>query len=142
VVQLRVSLTWQLFALTAVIRLAYLFAFHPPFETVYWALSTSLLREGSLADDGNFITDFEPFYPVFLAVTRWVVGDRAWIVQLFQTLVASLGSVFLFWLAHMLTGSTRIAVTSALLFAVDPLLVKQATLPVVRLRSIVPQTSF
>jgi hypothetical protein len=30
-----------------------------------------------LAVDGNFITDFEPFYPVFLAVTRWVVGDHA-----------------------------------------------------------------
>jgi hypothetical protein len=74
VVQLRVSLAWQLFALTAVIRLAYLFAFHPPFETVYWTLSTSLLHDGSLAVDGNFITDFEPFYPVFLAVTKWVLA--------------------------------------------------------------------
>jgi hypothetical protein len=80
-----------------------------------------------LAVDGNFITDFEPFYPVFLAVTRWVVGDHALIVQVFQTLIASLGSVFLFRLAHLLTGSTRVAVASALLFAVDPLLVKQAS---------------
>jgi hypothetical protein len=108
VVQLSVSLAWQLFALTAVIRLAYLFAFHPPFETVYWTLSTSLLHEGSLAVDGNFITDFEPFYPVFLAVTRWVFGDHASLVQVFQTLIASRGSVFLFRLgtsAHQLDGS-------------------------------------
>jgi 4-amino-4-deoxy-L-arabinose transferase-like glycosyltransferase len=70
-----------------------------------------------LAVDGNFITGFEPFYPVFLAVTRWVVGDHAWIVQLFPTLIASVGSVFLFRLAHLLAGSTRIAVTSALLYA-------------------------
>jgi Dolichyl-phosphate-mannose-protein mannosyltransferase len=127
VVQLRVSLAWQLFALTAAIRLAYLFIFHPPFETVYWALSTSLLHDGSLKVDGNFITDFEPFYPVFLGMTRWVVGDHALIVQVFQTLIASLGSAFLFRLAHLLTGSTRVAVTSALLFAIDPLLVKQAS---------------
>jgi hypothetical protein len=127
VVQLKVSLTWQLFALTAVIRLAYLFIFHPSFETVYWALSTGLLHDCSLAVDGNFITDFEPFYPVFLALTRWLFGDHALIVQVFQTLIASLGSVFLLRLAQLLTSSTMVAVTSALLFAVDPLLVKQAS---------------
>jgi hypothetical protein len=127
VVQSNASLAWQLFALTCVVRLAYLFVFHPPFETVYWALSTNLLREGSLAVDGNFITDFEPFYPVFLAVTRWAVGDHASIVQLFQTSIAALGSVLLFRLADLLAGSTRVAVIAALLFAVDPLLVKQAS---------------
>jgi hypothetical protein len=62
-------------------------------------------------------------------VTRWAFGDHASIVQLFQTLIASLGSVLLFRLAYLLTGAKRIAVISALLFAVDPLLVKQASGP-------------
>jgi hypothetical protein len=34
------------------------------------------------------------------------IGDHASLVQVFQTLIASLGSVFLFRLAHRLTSST------------------------------------
>jgi hypothetical protein len=118
-----------LFLLAALPRLAYLLAIRPPFDSVYWALSDGLLRDGSLAVDGTKLTDFEPLYPVFLAASRVLVRDSVFAVQVLQTAVASLGAVFLYRVAHALTGRPRLAVISAWLYAAYPLLIRQAAQP-------------
>ena len=118
-----------LFALGLLIRLGYLFVFTPPFEGTYWNLSTSLLRDSSLAIDGHAITHFEPLYPLFLAGARWLSRDQALLVQVFQSLIASLGTAYVYGLAHALTGRRSVAAIAALLHALDPLLVRQAVAP-------------
>jgi hypothetical protein len=109
-------------------RLAYLFYARPEFDGVYWAIATALLRSGSFAINETTTTDYEPLYPLFIAVTRAVVGDRALLVQLIQVMLASVGAVGLYRLAETLTGQPRVAAVGSLLYAFDPLLVRQAAL--------------
>ena len=118
-----------LFAFSLAIRLAFLFVFRPPFESTYWNLSTGLLQHGSLAIDGKAITDFEPLYPLFLAVARWLSRDHMLIVQVIQSLVASLGSIYAYRLAQALTGRASVGAIAALLYALDPLLIRHAVAP-------------
>jgi hypothetical protein len=115
-----------LFLFALLPRVAYLLLFEPRFETTYWALAGSILRSRSLALDGVRVTDFEPLYPIFLAICRAITGDRALIVQLLQIGASSLGAVYLYRLALTLSRDARVAVTAALLFAFHPLLVRQA----------------
>jgi 4-amino-4-deoxy-L-arabinose transferase-like glycosyltransferase len=121
--------TISVFCAAALVRLIYLLVVRPPFETTYWALSTSLMHEGSLALGGARTTDFEPLYPACLALARILSGDRPLVVQVAQCLIASLGAAFLYRLALRLTGHTSLAITAALLFAFDPLLVRQSAAP-------------
>jgi hypothetical protein len=95
-------------------------------ESPYWALSGSLLRTASFAIDGAAVTDYEPLYPLFLAGARMVTGDRVLLVQVIQLSVASLGAVFLYRLSLLLTGQGRAAMLAGVLFAIHPLLVRQA----------------
>ena len=95
-------------------------------ESPYWALSGSLLRTASLAIDGTAVTDYEPLYPLFLAGARMLTGDRVLLVQVIQLSVASLGAVFLYRLSLLLTGQGRAAMIAGVLFAIHPLLVRQA----------------
>ncbi len=125
----RVSPVWWLLLLALLVRLVYLLIVRPPFETVHWTLSTSLLRDGSFTVEGTPVTDFEPFYPLFLAAGRVLSGDRVLIVQALQVTAASFGAAFLFWLARALTGSQAVAAVAGLLYAVDPLLVRQGAGP-------------
>ncbi len=118
-----------LFALAALVRLIFLFVVRPQFETLYWDLSTSLLRDGTLAIDGTRTTDFEPLYPLFLAALRLVSRDHVLIVQVLQTIIASLGTIYLYRLAQALTGQGQIAAIAAALYAIHPLLVRQAAAP-------------
>lgn len=124
-----VSSTVLPFVLCLVVRLAYLLVLTPPFESTYWDLSTGLLQDGSLAIDGKAITDFEPLYPLFLAVARWLSRDQAMLVQVFQALIASLGTVYVYRLARALAGRGSVAAIAASLYALDPLLVRQAVAP-------------
>ncbi len=121
-------LLW-LFALAAMVRLIFLLVVRPPFETLYWELSTSLLREGTLAIDGTRTTNFEPLYPLFLAALRLLSGDHVLIVQVFQTVIASLGTIYMYRLAQALTGRGQIAAIAASLYAIHPLLIRQAAAP-------------
>jgi hypothetical protein len=57
-----------------------------------------------------------------------VTGDHVILVQLLQIAVASMGTVWLYRLTMMLSGSRRAATTSAVLYATYPLLVRQASL--------------
>ena len=118
-----------LFLLAALPRLAYLLVARPPFDSVYWALSDGLLRDGSLAVDGLKLTTHEPLYPLFLAVSRVLVRDGAFAVQWLQVAVASMGALYLYRLAEALTGRPRLATISAVLYAGYPLLVRQAAQP-------------
>ena len=116
-------------ALAALVRLIFLFVVRPPFETLYWDLSTSLLRDGTLAIDGARTTSFEPVYPLFLAALRLLSRDHALLVQVFQTVLASLGTAYIYKVAQALTGRGQVAIIAALLFAIHPLLVRQAAAP-------------
>jgi len=121
---LRVGIS--LFALASAARLAYLFVASPPFQDFYWDLAGNLLRDGSLSIDGVKTTEFEPLYPLFLALARWLARDQVTAVQAIQALVASLGAVFLFCLAEALTGRRRVGVVSGVLYACYPLLVRHS----------------
>jgi hypothetical protein len=126
------SNVWRLggvFLLAAATRLAYFLAVRPPVESAYWALSGSLLQHASLAIDGVRDTEFEPLYPVFLALSRLAARDSVFAVQLAQIAVASVGAVCLYRLAEALAGRPRVALVAALLYAGYPLLVRQAALP-------------
>jgi hypothetical protein len=124
---------WRCFLGAVLVRLAYLFAMRTPFlpfdRSAYWTLASSLLLNGSLADGDTPVTDFEPFYPMFLAATRWLSGNSALIVQVIQLVIASIGTIYLYRLADVLTGNRQIALIAALLYALDPLLIRQAAAP-------------
>jgi hypothetical protein len=118
-----------LFAVAVVVRLAYIVAARPAFDSVYWTLASSLLHDGSLSVDGKIATDYEPLYPIFLAASRLLLLDSSLAVQMLQAVVASIGAVYLFRLAEALTGRRRIATGAAALFALDPLLVRHSAAP-------------
>lgn len=119
----------ELFLLAAVPRVAYLFIARPPIESVYWALSESLRQHGSLVIDNVRVTGFEPLYPIFLCISRILARDHVLGVQLFQVAMASFGAVFMYRLGNALTSRQRLAAIGAMLYAVDPLLVRQAAGP-------------
>jgi Dolichyl-phosphate-mannose-protein mannosyltransferase len=124
---------WQCFLAAVLLRLAYLFAMRTPFlpfdRSAYWTLASSLLLNGSLADGDMPVTDFEPLYPIFLAATRLLSGNSALIVQVIQLVIASIGAIYLYRLADVLTGNRQIALIAASLYALDPLLIRQAAAP-------------
>jgi hypothetical protein len=115
------------FALAVCARLAYLFRFRPTIESAYWSISEHLARTGRLALNGAAVSDYEPLYLIFLAAARTLTGDRVFLVQILQVGLASLGAVFLYRLSFALTGSMRVATIAGALFAVHPLLVRQAS---------------
>ena len=99
---------------------------HPPQTlNVYQALSDGLLRDGSLSIDGQVTTQFEPLYPMMLAAARFALRTPI-LVDLLQVAIASLGAVLLCRLTLTLTRDTRVALLAAALYAVDPLLVREA----------------
>ena len=117
----------SVFALAVCARLAYLFRFRPTMESAYWAISEQLARTGELAINGAAVSDYEPLYLMFLAAARTLTGDRVILVQILQLIVASLGAVYLYRLSFALTGSMRVATIAGALFALHPLLIRQAS---------------
>jgi len=114
------------FALALLVRVLYLLLERPPFDSDYWALSESLLRDWSLSLDGVRTTAFEPAYPVFLAIARSLAGHRVLLVQIIQCAVAACGAIFLYRLAAHLTGTRRVGTIAAVLYAGYPLLVRHS----------------
>jgi hypothetical protein len=117
------------FALALLTRLLYLLVERPPFAGDYWTLSESLLRDRTLGFDGVPTTAFEPAYPLFLAMARVLVGHSVLLVQAIQCIVAACGAMFLYRLAATLTGTRRIGVIAAVLYAGYPLLVRHSPDP-------------
>lgn len=118
-----------IFVLAALPRLVYLLVAKPPFDSHYWALSESVLRDGSLSFEGIRTTAFEPAYPLFLAMARVLVGHNVLLVQAIQSIVAACGAVFLYRLATSLTGTRRVGMIAAGLYAGYPLLVRHSPDP-------------
>ena len=117
----------MLFVAAAVTRAIYLFVYHPPLESYYLGLADNLLDTGVLGFDGMPSTAFEPVYPFFLATGRLMFGEHTVAIQLLQVCVAAAGAVLLYDLALELSASRRVATGAAALFALHPLLIRQAS---------------
>jgi hypothetical protein len=118
--------SFLILSLAVLARLLYLLLARPPFDSDYWTLSDSLLRDGSLGFGGIPTTAFEPGYPLFLAMARVLVGHRVLLVQVIQCSVAACGAIFLYRLATSLTGTRRVGAIAAVLYAGYPLLVRHS----------------
>jgi len=112
--------------IAALFLLAALPRLRPEFDTAYWALSESLLRDGSIAVNGVRSTDYDPLYPIFLASLRLIARHHIVVVQALQVLVASVGAPLVDRLARSLTGSARIGMLAAACYACDLLLIRQS----------------
>jgi hypothetical protein len=121
------KIVWLLFALAAAARAVYLFVYRPSLESYYLALAESLLSRGVLGFSGVPSTAFEPAYPSFLAAATLLFGERHVLIQLLQACIASAGAVLLYQLTMQLTSSGRAAAWAGGLFALHPLLVRQAS---------------
>jgi hypothetical protein len=77
--------------------------------------------------DGVRTTAFEPMYPAVLAIARLLFGDRILLIQILLACIAAVGAPLLYRLALQLTASRRVAIAAALMFAVHPLLLRQAS---------------
>jgi hypothetical protein len=117
----------MLFGIAAFARAMYLFAFRPPLESYYLGLANSLLTTSVLGFDGTPSAAFEPVYPLFLWAATLLFGERVLWIQLMQACVAAAGAPLLYYLALRLNASRTAATLAGLMFAVHPLLVKQAS---------------
>ena len=107
-------------------RLAALALWPADSDTLYYALSTGLARDGQFAINGGVTTRIEPFYPVALAAGRLVTGDRVAAVLVLQILAASAGGVLLFLFTRDRLRDERAAWIAALLYAASPYLIRQS----------------
>ena len=114
------------FLLCALPRLVALWLVAAPEHSFYWIYSTSILEHGTLGLEGTPDSVVEPLYPAFLAVGRWLTGDRLPLLLALQILVVSIGGVLLHDVTRSLTGSARAAWIATLLYACDPYLVRQS----------------
>lgn len=116
----------MVFAVAALARLAYLAIFRPSLEGPNLALADSLASSGVLGFSGVPSTSFEPIYPALLAAGRMLLGDRTLAIQIVQACIAAAGAAFTCALAQRLTSSRRTATIAGLMFALHPLLIRQA----------------
>ena len=93
---------------------------------LYLSLSDSLMRYGVFGFNGHASTFYEPLYPLFLTVSRFVFGSSALWVLFPQILTASVGGLFLYGLTYRLTGNSRTANIAVLLYAFYPYAVRQS----------------
>ena len=98
----------------------------PPSDSYYWHLSTDLLRFGTLGFNGIKTTGFEPLYPLFLAFARWITFNHQFLVLTFQILVGTIGCLYLYELANLLSGNKRVALFASLIYSFYPYLIYQA----------------
>ena len=90
-------------------------------------MSTSLLSHGVLGYDGTPSTYYEPLYPIFLAIARWIGDDHLLFVLVVQALIGSIGGVYLYELALALSRSTSTAGIATVTYAFYPYLVAQSS---------------
>ena len=107
-------------------RLAALAVWPIDTDTLYYALSTGLVRDGQFAINGGVTTRIEPFYPLALAAGRLVTGDRVAAVLVLQILAASAAGVLLFLFTRDRLRDERAAWIAAALYAVSPYLIRQS----------------
>jgi len=95
-------------------------------DTLYYALSTGLVRDHLLAINGGVTARIEPFYPMALAAGRLFTGDHPEALVVLQILAASAGGVLLFLFTRDQAGDARAAWIAALLYAASPYLIRQS----------------
>jgi hypothetical protein len=95
-------------------------------DTLYYALSTGLVRDHLLAINGGVTTRIEPFYPIVLAIGRLFTGDHPDALVALQILAASAGGVLLYLFTRDQTGDARAAWIAATLYAASPYLIRQS----------------
>lgn len=115
-----------LFGIAAAARVAYLLIFRPSLESYYLGLADGLVLTGVLGTDGIPSTAFEPIYPAVLAAGRLLFGDRELLIQVIQACIAGCGAALSYRLTRALTSSHRAAMAAGLMFALHPLLIRQA----------------
>ena len=113
-------------AVAAAARITYLLIFRPPLQGPYLALADSLVSSGVLGFSGVPSTSFEPVYPALLASGRMLFGDKTLAIQVMQACIAAAGAALTFRVALQLTSSRVTATIAGLMFALHPLLVRQA----------------
>ena len=119
----------MVFAVAFLARIGYLLIFRPPLESTYLALADSLVDHGVLGFSGVPSASFEPIYPALLGAGRMVFGDRTVAIQMMQACIAAAGAPLTFKVALELTSSRRAATAAGLMFALHPLLIRQAAAP-------------
>ena len=79
---------------------------------IYWSLS------GRLLDSGTFLSiGYPPGYPIFLAALRWISGDSATFIRVFQITLDSLAVLPVFYILSRLGAPTIFAFFGAALYA-------------------------
>lgn len=108
-------------------RIAFLFLSPPPdFNVHYWTLSGALLESGTFGFGDGATGVREPLYPAFLAVARWLTGDRTGAILVLQIGVACGGALLLDRLTSRMSGSARAGLVAALCYALYPYLIRQS----------------
>lgn len=118
-----------LFLLAAAVRGVFLLTKLPledPRWSPHWNLATGLLKYGTFGYQGERVTNIEPGYPVFLALSRWIFQENLALVFLSQIAVSALGVLFLYALTLRITENVRTARLSALFFTLYPYLIGQS----------------
>lgn len=121
-----------LFLLSFIPRAAYFFFLGGvksaplPGSNYYWSLSENLLRHGILGLGGVRSTAYELLYPLFLALSRWLVRDYFPLVILIQIAIASLGVVYFYKLCLRLSGKKSVAWMGSLFYSFYPYSLRQA----------------
>lgn len=95
-------------------------------DTLYYALSTGLVRDHLLAINGGVTARIEPFYPMALAAGRLFTGEHPDALVVLQILAASAGGVLLFLFTRDQAADARAAWIAALLYAASPYLIRQS----------------
>ena len=124
--RLSCRLWFGLFGLAALPRGLYLVVMRPAFEPYHWEVSDSLLQHDIFGINGIHTSLYQPLYPLFLAATRLLSRDNVLFIQAAQLAIDSVGAVAIYLLAEALTHRRRIALFSAVLYAMYPLLIRHS----------------
>ena len=113
-----------LFALALAFRLGALWFFAPPQPDYNYGLARSLITVHAFAFGSEPTSHIEPLYPAFLASGMLLSGSDRFVMVL-QAIVSASGAPALYLLAWRLTGMRGAGAWAAILYAADPLLVRQ-----------------
>lgn len=101
------------------------FPLEDPTWSPHWNLATGILKYGTFGYSGEKVTNLEPGYSFFLAVSRWIFQENLTLVFVSQIAVSLLGIVFLYALTLKITQNVNAARLSAAFFAFYPYLIGQ-----------------
>jgi hypothetical protein len=117
---------WLVMLACAVPRVLALAIFRNPARTLYLSLAENLALRHRYVVDDQTTSYIEPFYPLVLALARFVSGGALWPLLVAQIAIACAGGAAMFALARARTGNDRVAWVAALLYAASPYLVRQS----------------